>query len=79
MFSLSGTPHAKRWPFSDVCRLEGASWPVGPKGRDRTNGRKLHREISSRLEEARLQAELANRGLPRPPVRGGELPVTRGV
>lgn len=26
----------------------------GPGGRDRTNGRKLHREISSRLEEARL-------------------------
>lgn len=28
--------------------------PRGPEGRDRTNGRKLHGEISSQLEEARL-------------------------
>lgn len=58
---------------------EGAGWPVGPEGRDRTNGRKLHGEISSQLEEARLPVRT---GQPWPAYavdRGAELPVTRGV
>lgn len=53
-FSLSGDSSCQEMAISRCLRAGGAAGPARPEGRDRANGRKLHREISSRLEEARL-------------------------